>query len=50
MTEQGFVEKVWVWRPLLSLEKEAIFDYAHKYGGECSNMYIPFYRYDNIPH
>jgi len=33
MTDEGIVEQVLVYRPLLPLEKEVIYDYAHKYGG-----------------
>jgi len=38
----GKVEGVTVWRPLLPLEKEAIYDYAHKFG-------VPYFK-DTTPH
>ena len=41
MTSSSLVDGVRVYRPLLSLEKDAVYDYAHKYG-------VPYFR-DTTP-
>jgi len=41
MSDVGTVEKVVVWRPLLPLEKDAVFDFAHQYG-------VPYFK-DTTP-